>query len=168
MALIYRCPVDTNLKVTYEELINEYVISPVCYGGYKELCGVLHKYCKTSDNILATGCTCDSKDSSLIEDLYDAGYLSIVGVDKVERNVFRSKERNKEIRPEIQFLIGQVHDLKVSQEGHFISSTPTPSPSPTSSTSSFIDYVSENTPRQKRPKCRNGSPLGNNPKILIQ
>ena len=43
---------------------------------------------KTSDNILATGCTCDSKDSALIEDLYDAGYQSIVGVDNLERNVF--------------------------------------------------------------------------------
>ena len=146
MALIYRSPVDSNLNVSYEELINERVRSPLCYGGYKELCGVLHKYCKTSDKILATGCTWGRQDSSLIEDLYDAGYHSVVGVDNLERNVCCSKERNKEIRPEIQFLVGQVHDLKVSRGGggggDAISSTSTPSP-----IFSFIDFMSQIYPR---------------------
>lgn len=112
MALIFRSPVNVHLKECYEELICENVESPSCYGGYRELCAVLHKYCKASDKILAVGCTCGRQDS-LIEDLYDVGYRSVAGVDNSESNICNSRERNKERRPEIEFVVGQVHDLKV-------------------------------------------------------
>ena len=40
------------------------------YGEYPELCGQLHKYAKSKDNILVVGCG----NSKLSSDLYDVGY----------------------------------------------------------------------------------------------
>ena len=113
MALIYRSPVNANHKESYEDLTKELAGSSFCYGGYKELCGVLHKYCKTSDHILAAGFACDKHDCSLIEDFYDAGYYSVAVVDTSETLVCGLRERNKEKRPELQFVVRQVHDVNV-------------------------------------------------------
>ena len=40
------------------------------YGEYGELCGILHKYIRTTDNVLQIGCG----NSTLAADLYDVGY----------------------------------------------------------------------------------------------
>ena len=118
MSFIFRShPIKTSLAEEYVDLLNENVGSP-CYGGYKELCRVLHKYCKTSDRILAIGCTCapdQGRDSSLIEDLYDAGFVAVTGVDNTESDVYSSRERNKHRRPEIGHAVGHISNLKVSK-----------------------------------------------------
>lgn len=107
MALIFRCPVNSELKQRHDRLFCEYSESTSCYGGYKELCGFLQKYCKANDRILTAGCTTDSVN----DDLYDAGFHSVVGVDSSESNICSSRERNKEKRPEMHFVVG--HGLKV-------------------------------------------------------
>ena len=112
MALIYRSSVNAQLKEGYDKLVNEHVGSFSCYGGYKELHDVLHKYCKKTDRILGPGCTCGREDFSLIEELYDAGYHSVVGVVSSDSS---SSKRKKERKPGIEFVKGQLHDLKVSK-----------------------------------------------------
>ena len=118
MSFIFRShPIKTSLAEEYVDLLNENVGSP-SYGGYKELRRVLHKYCKTSDRILATGWTCapdQGRDSSLIEDLYDAGFVSVTGVDNTESDVYSSRERNKDRRLEMGHAVGHISNLKVSK-----------------------------------------------------
>ena len=116
MALVFRCPVNPELKQRHEQLFCELVESSFCYGGYKELCGYLHKYCKPSDRILTAGCTSGSK-GSLIEDLYDAGFHTVVGVDSSESNINSSRERNKEKRPEMNFIVGHGSNVRTSDYG---------------------------------------------------
>lgn len=116
MALVFRCPVNPEFKQRHDQLLCEHVESFSCYGGYKQLCIYLQKYCKASDRILTTGCTSDSGRGSLIEDLYDAGYHSVVGVDSSESNICSLRERNKEKRPEIHFTVG--HGLQVRACDH--------------------------------------------------
>lgn len=116
MALIFRCPVNSELKQRHDRLFCEYSESTSCYGGYKELCGFLQKYCKANDRILTAGCTTESTDS-VNDDLYDAGFHSVVGVDSSESNICSSRERNKEKRPEMHFVVGHVHGLKVRARG---------------------------------------------------
>ena len=112
MALIFRCPINSDLKQRHDKLFFEHVESRSCYGGYKELKVFLQKYCKASDRILTTGCTSTcTRESPLVEELYDAGFDSVVGVDNSESNICTAKERNKEKRPEIEFIVG--HCLKV-------------------------------------------------------
>jgi len=109
MALIHRSSVNPQLKEGYDKLVNEHVGSSSCYGGYKELHDVLHKYCKKTDRILGPGCTCGREDFSLIEELYDAGYHSVVGIVSSDSS---SSKRKKERKPGIEFVEGQLHDLK--------------------------------------------------------
>lgn len=47
------------------------------YGEYADICELLHKYCKFSDNILMSGCG----NSNLSEDMFDVGYSNIVNID---------------------------------------------------------------------------------------
>ena len=120
MALVFRCPVDPEFKQRHEQLLYEHVESPSCYGGYKELCVYLQKYCKTSDRILTASCSSDSsttgsRTGSLIEDLYDAGYNSLVGVDSSESNICSSRERNKEKRPEIHYVMGNGFKVRTTE-----------------------------------------------------
>ena len=113
MALIFRCAVNPDLKERHDQLFFELVESPSCYGGYKELCGFLQKYCKASDLILVAGCALsDCNGQSLIEDFYDAGYHSVVGVDSSESFIASCRERNKEKRPEMQFVVGHVLNVR--------------------------------------------------------
>ena len=115
MALIFRCAVNPDLKKHHGQLFCEHVASPSCYGGYKELCGFLQKYCKASDRILTAGCVLsDRNGDSLIEDLYDAGYHSVVAVDSSESLITSSRERNKEKRSEIHFVEGHVLNVRTT------------------------------------------------------
>ncbi|XP_059061808.1 eEF1A lysine and N-terminal methyltransferase homolog [Achroia grisella] len=50
------------------------------YGEYLELCAHLHKYIKTKDSVLITGCG----NSGLSADLYDVGYSNITNIDVSE------------------------------------------------------------------------------------
>ena len=114
MALIFRCAVNPDLKEHHDQLFCEHAASPSCYGGYKELCGFLQKYCKASDRILTAGCALSDRKygDSLIEDLYDAGYHSVVVVGSSESCITSSRERNKEKRPGIHFVEGHVLNVR--------------------------------------------------------
>ena len=113
MALIFRCAVNPGLRERHDQLFCEHLESPSRYGGYKKLCGFLQKYCKASDRILTAGCALsDCSGESLIEDLYDAGYHSVVGVDSSESYIASSRERNKEKRPEMHFVEGHVLNVR--------------------------------------------------------
>ncbi|KAK2559373.1 eEF1A lysine and N-terminal methyltransferase [Acropora cervicornis] len=115
MSLTYRSPVHANLKESYAELVTGN--SPLQYGNYNDLCGVLHKYCKTRDTILiADRAWTKKRESFLIEDLYDAGYQYVVGVETTENNICNIREKNKDKRPEIKFVEGKLQELKVSFE----------------------------------------------------
>lgn len=113
MPLVYRSPVLVNLKESYAELVSDN--SPLQYGNYNDLCGVLHKYCKANDKILIADRSCTKeRESFLIEDLYDAGYQYVVGVQTKEDNVCSLREKNKDKRPEMKFVEGKLPELKVS------------------------------------------------------
>lgn len=127
MALIFRCGVSPGLKERHDQLFCELVDSSSCYGCYKELCGFFQKYCKTSDRILTAVCALsDCNRESLIEDLYDAGYHSVVGVDSSGSYIKSSRERNKEKRPEMHFLEGHVLNVRTLSGISLSASTCTP------------------------------------------
>ncbi|XP_072276042.1 eEF1A lysine and N-terminal methyltransferase [Pyxicephalus adspersus] len=65
------------------------------YGGYLELCGVLHKYIKPKDKVLVVGCG----NSELSERLYDAGCQNLTNIDVSEVVIRQMNERNAEQRP---------------------------------------------------------------------
>lgn len=118
MSLIFRCPVNAEFKQRHNKLFCEQVESDSCYGNYRELKFFLHKYCKATDRILTTGCQPTSDGKSLfIEDLYDAGFHSVVGVDSSEKIISTSKERNKENRPEIQFITAKGFKIDAEADG---------------------------------------------------
>lgn len=123
MSLIYRSPVHANLKESYAELVTEN--SPLQYGNYNDLCGVLHKYCKTRDTILiADRAWTKKRESFLIEDLYDAGYQYVVGVETTENNICNLREKNKDKRPEMKFVERELQELKVSRGAIIFSNLP--------------------------------------------
>ena len=123
MSLIYRSPVHANLKESYAELVTENF--PLQYGNYNDLCGVLHKYCKTRDTILIADRAWTKKgESFLIEDLYDAGYQYVVGVETTENNIGNLREKNKDKRPEMKFVKGKLQELKVSRGAIIFSNLP--------------------------------------------
>jgi len=68
------------------------------YGEYGELCGILHKYTKASDNILVVGCG----NSTLSSDLYDVGYRNIRSIDISDVAIRQMSEQNRH-RPELIF-----------------------------------------------------------------
>ena len=123
MSLIYRSPVHANLQESYAELITENF--PLQYGNYNDLCGVLHKYCKTKDTILIADRVCTKKrESFLIEDLYDDGYQYVVGVETTENNICNLREKNKDKRPVMKFVEGKLQELKVSRGAIIFSNLP--------------------------------------------
>ena len=81
MSLIYRSPVHTNLKESYAELVTEN--SPLQYGNYNHLCGVLHKFFKTKDTILIADRVCTKKRESFL--MLD---ISMLSVWKPQRTTF--------------------------------------------------------------------------------
>ena len=73
-------------------------IATARYGEYGELCGILHKYTKSSDTILVVGCG----NSSLSSDLYDVGYRAVTSVDISDIAIRQMREKNVG-RPELVF-----------------------------------------------------------------
>ncbi|XP_063056507.1 eEF1A lysine and N-terminal methyltransferase isoform X2 [Engraulis encrasicolus] len=71
------------------------------YGDYHSLCGVLHKYIKTRDQVLVVGCG----NSELSEQLYDVGYRQLTNIDISETVVSHMNQRNAERRPDLTFQV---------------------------------------------------------------
>ncbi|KAM4722465.1 eEF1A lysine and N-terminal methyltransferase [Rhinophrynus dorsalis] len=71
------------------------------YGGYLELCGVLHKYIKPKDKVLVVGCG----NSELSERLYDVGCQNLTNIDVSEVVIRQMKERNATRRPQMTFQL---------------------------------------------------------------
>ncbi|XP_053549203.1 eEF1A lysine and N-terminal methyltransferase [Bombina bombina] len=71
------------------------------YGGYLELCGVLHKYIKPRDKVLVVGCG----NSELSERLYDAGCQNLMNIDVSEVVIRQMNERNNHQRPLMSFQL---------------------------------------------------------------
>ncbi|XP_030852906.1 eEF1A lysine and N-terminal methyltransferase [Strongylocentrotus purpuratus] len=69
------------------------------YGEYPNLCGILHKYIRTSDKTLVVGCG----NSRLSEDLYDVGYHQLVNIDDVDSVVKQKTMKNAKQRPKMKF-----------------------------------------------------------------
>ncbi|XP_037038786.1 eEF1A lysine and N-terminal methyltransferase homolog [Bradysia coprophila] len=70
------------------------------YGEYPELCGHLHKYIKSKDEILNIGCG----NSRLSMDLYDVGHRQIMNIDISQLVINQMISKNKTDRPDMQFL----------------------------------------------------------------
>jgi len=83
------------------------------YGEYHELCGLLHKYTRTTDNILQIGCG----NSALASDLYDVGYRNLRSIDISELVIKQMMQHNKQ-RPELIFEKMDVTDMRYS-DGEF-------------------------------------------------
>jgi len=77
------------------------------YGEYHELCGILHKYTRSVDNILQVGCG----NSSLASDLYDVGYRNIRSIDISDLVINQMSQQNKN-RPELIFEKMDVTDMR--------------------------------------------------------
>lgn len=71
------------------------------YGDYNSLCNVFHKYCKTEDEILVTGCG----NSKLSEDLYNTGYHSIINIDNSEVAITQMIKRNNKKQLDMKYLV---------------------------------------------------------------
>uniref|UniRef100_A0A8C5PHZ0 eEF1A lysine and N-terminal methyltransferase n=1 Tax=Leptobrachium leishanense TaxID=445787 RepID=A0A8C5PHZ0_9ANUR len=71
------------------------------YGGYLDLCGVLHKYIKPKDKVLVVGCG----NSELSEHLYDAGCQNLTNIDTSEIVIRQMSERNAGKRPQMTFQL---------------------------------------------------------------
>lgn len=70
------------------------------YGEYPELCGQLHKYIKSKDEILMVGCG----NSKLSMDLYDVGCRQITNIDISQLVINQMNEANKKDRPEMAYI----------------------------------------------------------------
>ncbi|XP_073499235.1 eEF1A lysine and N-terminal methyltransferase [Phyllobates terribilis] len=71
------------------------------YGGYLELCAVLHKYIKPKDKVLVVGCG----NSELSERLYDAGCPNLTNIDVSEVVIRQMNERNASRRPNMTYQL---------------------------------------------------------------
>lgn len=82
------------------------------YGEYPELCGYLHKYMKSKDKILVTGCG----NSKISEDLYDVGYRQITNIDISKLVIKQMKANNESKRPELIFQEMDVTNMTFDAE----------------------------------------------------
>ncbi|XP_073427632.1 eEF1A lysine and N-terminal methyltransferase [Dendrobates tinctorius] len=71
------------------------------YGGYLELCAVLHKYIKPKDKVLVVGCG----NSELSERLYDAGCHNLTNIDVSEVVIRQMNDRNAGRRPNMTYQL---------------------------------------------------------------
>ncbi|XP_069087543.1 eEF1A lysine and N-terminal methyltransferase isoform X2 [Pleurodeles waltl] len=84
------------------------------YGGYTELCGVLHKYIKTRDKVLVIGCG----NSELSEQMYDIGYEDLANIDISEVVIRQMTERNAVRRHKMTFQHMDMLDMRFP-DSHF-------------------------------------------------
>ncbi|XP_033119129.1 eEF1A lysine and N-terminal methyltransferase-like [Anneissia japonica] len=84
------------------------------YGEYGDLCGILHKYSKCTDDVLMVGCG----NSVLSEDLYDVGYHQLVNIDISAVVIKHMTTKNAEKRPEMKFIEMDVQKMTFENE-HF-------------------------------------------------
>ncbi|NXH19905.1 MET13 protein, partial [Bucco capensis] len=72
------------------------------YGGFPELCPVLHKYVRPRDKVLVVGCG----NSELSEQMYDMGMCEdIVNIDISDAVIRQMQERSRSKRPKMNYLI---------------------------------------------------------------
>lgn len=69
------------------------------YGEYENLCDVLHKYVKLTDQVLMIGCG----NSKLSENMYDVGIKHIMNIDLSNVVIQQMSAKNKH-RKEMQFV----------------------------------------------------------------
>ncbi|XP_018422337.1 PREDICTED: methyltransferase-like protein 13 [Nanorana parkeri] len=84
------------------------------YGGYLELCGLLHKYIKPKDKVLVVGCG----NSELSERLYDAGCQNLTNIDVSEVAIRQMNERNAKRRPMMTYQLMDATETTFP-ESHF-------------------------------------------------
>jgi SAM-dependent methyltransferase len=80
------------------------------YGEYAELCGVLHKYVKTKDDVVVVGCG----NSTLSADLFDVGHRSLVSIDLSDVVVAQMNRQHARDRPELKFIKMDVTKMEFS------------------------------------------------------
>ncbi|KAF5294177.1 hypothetical protein FQR65_LT10888 [Abscondita terminalis] len=78
------------------------------YGEYPELCGHLHKYIKSKDDILVVGCG----NSSLSSDLYDVGCNKIISIDISEVVIRQMLNLHSKTRPDLKYLQMDVFQME--------------------------------------------------------
>ncbi|XP_068095998.1 eEF1A lysine and N-terminal methyltransferase [Hyperolius riggenbachi] len=71
------------------------------YGGYLDLCALLHKYITPKDKVLVIGCG----NSELSERLYDAGCQNLTNIDVSEVVIRQMNERNADRRPQMTYQL---------------------------------------------------------------
>ncbi|XP_076359527.1 eEF1A lysine and N-terminal methyltransferase isoform X1 [Tachypleus tridentatus] len=69
------------------------------YGEYPQLCGLLHKYVRTSDQLLVVGCG----NSSLSADLYDVGFHQNTSIDISDVVIHQMIEKYSRRRPGMKY-----------------------------------------------------------------
>lgn len=84
------------------------------YGGYLELCAVLHKYIKPKDKVLVVGCG----NSELSERLYDAGCQNLTNIDVSEVVIRQMNERSAGRRPNMTYQLMDATETTFP-DGHF-------------------------------------------------
>ncbi|XP_050694174.1 eEF1A lysine and N-terminal methyltransferase-like [Eriocheir sinensis] len=83
------------------------------YGEYAELCGLLHKYIRPSDNILVAGCG----NSTLSADLYRVGYRKLTNVDNSEVVIRQMRDKHKSDCPDMVWLRTDLTAMDVADGG---------------------------------------------------
>ena len=77
MSLLPKTHTEFAAKSYWDAFFSKKFDSFEWYGSYQDLCGLLHKYSKSTSKVLVAGCG----NSTLSEDLYDVGYRDIHSVD---------------------------------------------------------------------------------------
>ncbi|XP_039270372.2 eEF1A lysine and N-terminal methyltransferase-like [Styela clava] len=111
--LIPALPSDFSKSKYWESFFKKRVNAFEWYGTYYELCGILHRYIKPSDNILMAGCG----NSELGENMYDAGLKSIMNIDISQTAIDQMLKRRGDRRT-LEYVKMDLTDLKFEDE-HF-------------------------------------------------
>ena len=99
MSLLPRSHTEFQLKEYWDKFFSKRSTPFEWYGEYTDLCHVLHKYLKPSNEVLVVGCG----NSKLSEDIYDAGFHVIENIDISEVVIRQMAARNREKRPKMSF-----------------------------------------------------------------
>lgn len=99
MSLLPHSHTQFQLQSYWEQFFSKRSTPFEWYGQYTDLCHILHKYVKTSSKTLVVGCG----NSTLSENLYDAGIHDIINIDISEVVVKKMAARNFEKRPKMSF-----------------------------------------------------------------
>ena len=99
MSLLPRSHTQFQLKSYWDNFFTKRNTPFEWYGQYTDLCHILHKYIKPTSKTLVVGCG----NSTLSEDMYDAGIVEITNIDISEVVIKKMGARNFEKRPKMAF-----------------------------------------------------------------